>query len=188
MVTGMDRVRRSSAGGGAMLALLGLMAGIGTSSAVADDYAGPLFKRQVVVVADIERALRLYRDVLGFRQDSGINASESTSYTYDVLDVPRGARLRTSALNAGTRQIRTMLLVEVTGVPLPRQTGLRRAAAVVNANGRFAAIIAAVRGLGLPLREPHVLDSVDPKDGRGVEQAFEDWDGNVVLLYEFPPR
>jgi hypothetical protein len=41
----------------------------------------------------------------------------------------RGARLRTSALNAGTRQIRTMLLIEVTRVPLPRQTGLRRAAA-----------------------------------------------------------
>lgn len=188
MATTTNHGRRASVALGAALALLGLAGGIGSPRAAADDYTGPLFKRQVIVVSDIERALRLYRDVLGFRQDSGINASESTSYTYDVLDVPRGARLRTSALNAGTRQIRTMLLIEVTGVPLPRQTGLRRAAAVVNANGRFAAIIAAVRGLGLPLREPHVLDSVDPKDGRGVEQAFEDWDGNVVLLYEFPPR
>lgn len=188
MATTADHGRRATAALGAVLALLGLAGGIGAPRAAADDYAGPLFKRQVVVVSDIERALRLYRDVLRFQQDSGINASESTSYTYDVLDVPRGARLRTSALNAGTRQIRTMLLIEVTGIPLPRQTGLRRAAAVVNANGRFAAIIAEVRALGLPLREPHVLDSVDPKDGRGVEQAFEDWDGNVVLLYEFPPR
>jgi hypothetical protein len=65
---------------------------------------------------------------------------------------------------------------------------MRRIATVVNANGRFNEIIAAVERLGLPRKAPHVLDSVNPADGRGVEQAFSDWDGNIVLLYEFPGR
>lgn len=154
----------------------------------ADGYAGSLFKRQVVVVSDMNRALTLYRDLLGFQLDGPINASESTSYTYDMMEIPRNARLRTASLNAGKRQIRTLLLLEVSGIPVPALSGPRRSATVVNANGRCKTIIAAVGKLGLPLKAVQVLDSVDPADGRGVEQAFQDWDGNVVLLYEFPKR
>ena len=172
----------------ALLAVLAQAGWVANAADSADGYNGSLFKRQVLVVSSMDRALTLYRDVLGFAPDSGVNVSEATSYTYDVMDLPREARLRSAALNAGKRQIRTLLLVEVAGVPVPRLTGVRRTVTVVNANGRFETIIAAVEKLGLPRKPPHVLDSVDPKDGRGVEQAFEDWDGNVVLLYEFPGR
>jgi catechol 2,3-dioxygenase-like lactoylglutathione lyase family enzyme len=158
-------------------------------SAAAESYAGSFFKRQVLIVSNLDRALTLYRDLLGFVQDGGrANTSERSSYVYDVLQIPRDAQLRTTTLNAGTRQIRTLLLAEVRGIPVPPLTGPRRTATVINANGRFAQIIAGVEKLGLKRMSPHVLDSVDPKDGRGVEQAFEDWDGNVVLLYEFPGR
>ncbi len=149
-------------------------------------YAGSFYKRQALVVSDLDRALTLYRDLLGFQLDGGINRSETTSYVYDALEVPRGARVRTAALNGGPVQSRTMLLVEVTGVPVPPRSGVRTSLSVINANGRHAEIIDAARRMGLTIRAPHVLESPTPGRPAGVERAFHDWDGNVVLLYEFP--
>jgi catechol 2,3-dioxygenase-like lactoylglutathione lyase family enzyme len=149
-------------------------------------YAGSFYKRQAIVVSDLDRALTLYRDLLGFELDGNINRSEPTSYVYDVLEVPRTARIRTAPLNGGAVQSRTMLLVEITGVTVPPRTGVRTAAAVINANGRHARIIETVQKWGLTVRAPHVLESPVPGRAAGIERAFHDWDGNVVLLYEFP--
>lgn len=151
-------------------------------------YAGSYYKRQAIVVTDINRALQLYRDILGFKPDGGINVSSSDSYVYASLDIPRHARVRTTALNGGTVQIRTLLLVEVKGPAIRRNSGLQRSLSVINANGRFQEIIAAATALGLQLKAPSVLVSVNPADGSGVEQAFKDFDGNPILLYEFPGR
>lgn len=146
-------------------------------------YDGTNFKRQLYVVSDMERALRLWTGPLGMTT-TGITNSQPTSYSYDVFNIPREARLRFATLSAGPFQERTFALLEVTGVPVPRQTGIRPTGAVINANGKLDAIIAWATAEGLPVIPARELRSAT--HGVGTEQAFLDWDGNVIVLYQFP--
>lgn len=146
-------------------------------------YDGTNFKRQLYVVSDMERALRLWTGPLGMTA-TGITNSQPTSYSYDVFNIPREARLRFATLSAGPFQERTFALLEVTGVPVPRQTGIRPTGAVINANGKLDAIIAWATAEGLTVIPARELRSVT--QGVGIEQAFLDWDGNVIVLYQFP--
>ncbi len=148
-------------------------------------YDGGYFKRQAIVVSDMERALSLYRDVLGFQLHS-LSQSSATSYSYEVFNIPREASIRFATLDAGAVQIRTLALIEVTGVEVEPQTGIRRAAAVINANGRYEAIYAAVQAMGLETMDPRALGDPNSPRGQGVELGFVDWDGNLVVIYEFP--
>lgn len=148
-------------------------------------YEGGYFKRQAIVVSDMERALSLYRDVLGFQLHS-LSQSSATSYSYEVFNIPREASIRFATLDAGDVQIRTLALIEVTGVPVEPQTGIRRAAAVINANGRYEAIYEAVTQMGLETMNPRALGDPASPRGQGVELGFVDWDGNLVVIYEFP--
>ena len=92
--------------------------------------------------------------------------------------------MESSTLSAGPNQARTLALLEVKGVRLPRKTGIRTTGAVINANGRLDAIIASARTMGLTVMGPRVLESAT--QGNGIEQGFLDWDGNVIVLYQFP--
>jgi catechol 2,3-dioxygenase-like lactoylglutathione lyase family enzyme len=175
-----------------MFALLSLMAvstlptvGI-AQSAPEPPYIGSYYKRQAIAVSDMARALTLYRDILGFQLKGGVNTAAADSYTPLVMNVPPNARVRTAALDAGTVQIRTVLLVEITGVPLPSAEGIRTAAAVINANGRFEEIVQAVKAAGLPTLPTHREGDPSRPADMGIEMAFSDWDGNRILIYEFP--
>jgi hypothetical protein len=92
--------------------------------------------------------------------------------------------MRFCTLSAGPTQVRTLALLEVKGVRLPRKTGIRTTGAVINANGRLEAIISGARRMGLTVMGPRVLTSAT--QGEGIEQGFLDWDGNVIVLYQFP--
>ena len=150
-----------------------------------DQYDGSFYKRQAIVVSDMERALTLYRDVLGFELHA-LTQSSADSYSYDVFNIPREATVRFATLDAGETQIRTLALVEVTGVALEPQSGVRRAAAVVNVNGRYEDVLAAVDEMGLDRAEPRALGDPESERGQGVELGFTDWDGNLVVIYQFP--
>jgi len=170
-----------------MLCALLALAGLSTAAIAQDEagYAGSFFKRQAIVVSDMERALTLYRDVLGFELHSLTQSSED-SYSYDVFNIPREASIRFATLDAGETQIRTLALIEVTGVDLEPQSGVRRAAAVINVNGRYDAVLAGVDEMGLDRAEPRALGDPDSERGQGVELGFTDWDGNLVVIYQFP--
>lgn len=156
-----------------------------TPNAVAttSDYDGAYYKRQLYVVTDMERALTLWRDVMGL-QPGNITTSGPNSYSREVFNIPARATMRFCTLNAGPTQVRTLALLEVKGVRLPRKTGIRTTGAVINANGRLDAIIASARSMGLTIMGPRVLESAT--QGNGTEQGFLDWDGNVIVLYQFP--
>jgi catechol 2,3-dioxygenase-like lactoylglutathione lyase family enzyme len=146
-------------------------------------YAGSYYKRQLYVVTDMERALTLWRDVLGL-QPGAITTSGPNSYSREVFNVPADAQMRFCTLSAGPTQVRTLALLEVRGVPLPAKTGIRTTGAVINANGRLAEIITKAKTMGLTVFGPRVLASVG--QGEGTEQGFLDWDGNVIVLFEYP--
>lgn len=146
-------------------------------------YNGSYYKRQLYVVTDMERALTLWRDVLGL-QLGAITTSGPNSYSREVFNIPAEAQMRFCTLSAGPTQVRTLALLEVKGVTLPPKTGIRTTGAVINANGRLAEIIAKAQAMGLTVFSPRVLASVG--QGDGTEQGFLDWDGNVIVLYEYP--
>ena len=155
------------------------------SEAAQPAYDGGYFKRQAIVVSDMERALTLYRDTLGFTLHSLTQSSE-TSYSYEVFNIPREASIRFATLDAGDVQIRTLALIEVTGVDLAPHTGIRRAAAVINASGRYEQIVASLGEMGLEHMQPRPLGDPNSPRGQGIELGFLDWDGNLVVIYEFP--
>jgi hypothetical protein len=167
---------------GLALAPIGVVAQTPAAAAVAE-YDGAYYKRQLYVVTDMERALTLWRDVMGL-QPGEITTSGPNSYSREVFNIPPRAAMRFCTLSAGPNQVRTLALLEVRGVRLPRKTGIRTTGAVINANGRLDAIIASARTMGLTVMVPRVLESA--AQGRGIEQGFLDWDGNVIVLYQFP--
>jgi hypothetical protein len=154
-----------------------------TTPDITEPYDGAYYKRQLYVVTDMERALTLWRDVMGL-QAGAITVSGPTSYSREVFNIPARAAMRFCTLSAGPNQIRALALLEVKGVRLARKTGIRTTGAVINANGRLDAIIASARTMGLKVFEPRPLNS--PDQGNGIEQGFLDWDGNVIVLYQFP--
>jgi len=148
-------------------------------------YDGAYFKRQAIIVSDMDRALTLYRDILGFELHS-LTQSGPDSYSYEVFNIPREASIRFATLDGGAVQVRTLALIEVTGIELQPLTGIRRAAAVIDAHGRYEAIVEAIDALGLDRVEPRALGRADSERGQGIELGITDWDGNLIVIYEFP--
>ena len=144
---------------------------------------GPSFKRMTIMVSNLDRTVKLWRDILGF--EVVINApSGPDSYSYPVFNIAPGTPIRYAMVSAGPEQQRTFAFAELKGQPVQVPQSPRVAAAVINANGRLAEIIASVSAEGLKVVPAVVLRSAT--QGIGTEAAFVDWDGHLIVLYEFP--
>lgn len=161
---------------------------LGTSSAASpisptSNWNGPSFKRMTIMVANLDRTVRLWRDILGF--EVVVNpTSGADSYSYPVFNIARNASIRYAIVSAGPDQQRTFAFAEVKGQAVPVPQSPRVAAAVINANGRLAEIIQLATAEGMQVVPATVLRSAT--NGVGVEQAFVDLDGHLIVLYEFP--
>lgn len=140
-----------------------------------------LFKRTTLVVADIERSLGIYRDILGFTLNAPVSESSAESYSYPVFRIPKEAKIRFVTLDTKTQE-RTLALTEVTGVPLPKP-GQPLMSALVIRIPDIAATMQKIKALGLETTEPKTARSADGKFAF-VEQAFVDYDGHLVVLYQ----
>jgi catechol 2,3-dioxygenase-like lactoylglutathione lyase family enzyme len=140
-------------------------------------------KRVNLVVADLDRALTIYRDILGFRVFE-IHESSPQSYSYPVFRFPRAAKLRFASLDSASQQ-RALALTEVRGVPLPARSEPYLSTPVIRV-GRFDAVLAALRARGLVVVEPR--SSSTPEGASFREMAFTDFDGNLVVLYQLDAR
>lgn len=137
------------------------------------------FQRANLVVADMERSLAMYRDVLGLSVDY-IKDSLPTSYSYSVFQFPSNAKLRFCTLSS-VQQLRVLALTEVTGIELPKPN-LPRTSALVFEVQQMSETVAALEALagveGYPEEELHT------QDGRiGREKGIVDPDGNLIVLY-----
>jgi len=137
-----------------------------------------LYKRVTLVVADIERSLTIYRDILGFTINS-IKASEEDSYSYPVFKIPKEAKISFATLDSPTQE-RTLGLTEVKGVELPKPKGIIMNASVIKVPD-LSLVIKKIQALGLETTEPET-DSND--HFTFLEQAFIDFDGHLIVLYE----
>jgi catechol 2,3-dioxygenase-like lactoylglutathione lyase family enzyme len=140
----------------------------------------PFVKRPALVVHDLDRALGLYRDALGFAVRF-VKASAPDSYSYAVFDLPRDIPLRFATLDDAAGGAAVLGLIEAPGA-LPADSARPRASAVVIHLERLDEALEKVRAL--PGVEVMAETRLVTQDGRvGREVAVIDADGHAVLLY-----
>ena len=140
---------------------------------------GLRLQRPNLAVADIDRSLRLYRDILGFKVDF-IKDSPDDSYSYPVFEIPHDAHLRFAVLSANTDQPRSLALPEIRGAAIPDPELPRRNALVLNIE-TIDEVLAAVRDEGLHIYPEERLETQDGRIGREI--GFVDYDGHLIVIY-----
>ena len=135
------------------------------------------FQRANYVVADIDRALTFYRDVLGFDLVF-IKDSAPDSYSYDVFEIDKGNKMRFAVLGT-PEQKNVMALTEVpSAAPI---TSTPRRSAIILETPEIYRVVAQSKALGLTV---YPEDKLITKDGReGREIGIVDFDGNLVVIY-----
>jgi len=166
-----------------------LCLGAGPLRAGDEPYDGAQFKRVTLVVADLERSLQVYRDILGFELDgvmdpNEIEASSGESYSYPVFKIDPTARIRFATLSAGEAQVRTLGITEVTGIELPKPGRPLMTATVIRVND-LDGTMKRIAALGLETVDPTIAER--PGEFRFKEQAFIDFDGHLIVLYQMLP-
>lgn len=141
-------------------------------------YLGVTVRRPALLVRDMDRALALYRDILGFRVGQ-LGRDAPDSYAYIAFNIPRGTPVWHATLDTGSEQ-RVLALVAVPTMPrVALSGGMRSSAVLVNAAGRLAEIRQRLIAAGYK-----VLPS-QPFEPNGIEFAFEDADGHLISVYEY---
>jgi len=139
----------------------------------------PHFKRANLVVTDIERALTIYRDILGLEANA-IGESSSASFSYPVFNFPATSKLRSVTLNE-PGEARTLALTEVSGMtPLRPPTAPHMTAHVIGVTA-LKEKIAMIKALGLETTHSKIAGGAEFEF---IEQAFVDYDGHLIVLYE----
>lgn len=136
-------------------------------------------KRPCLLVADLDRALTLYRDCLGFRLDY-LAKADSDSYLYPVFRIPPQAQLRFAALST-EQEPRALALTEVKGSPLPAPSTPHRGATVIRIES-LAEVVPKLHVLGLLPIQASSFNA--PPNLIFTEQAVCDFDGHLIVLYE----
>ena len=136
------------------------------------------FQRANYVVSNLDRALVLYRDILGLTVEF-IHASEPDSYSYPVFEIDDRARLRFCVLSTAT-QPRVMALTEITGIDLPDMPAPRRAAIVLDVPD-IDEVLAGCTQAGFEVYPEQRLVTHDGRTGREI--GIVDDDGNLVVIY-----
>jgi catechol 2,3-dioxygenase-like lactoylglutathione lyase family enzyme len=141
--------------------------------------SGIRFQRGNHVVADLDRALALYRDVLGF-EIVDVLPPNPHSYSYPVFEIPREGVMRFCVLSTET-QGRVMALTEVKGIELPPVPHPRRSAIVLEIEDPDA-VVAGARALELQVYDEEVLHTKDGRTGREI--GIVDFDDNLIVIYK----
>jgi catechol 2,3-dioxygenase-like lactoylglutathione lyase family enzyme len=167
------------------LALVFAVAFLMTGLVAAEEtlYDGANFKRVTFVVADMERSLQIYRDILGFTLD-GISDSTQASYSYPVFKIDPEAKLRFATLSAGPEQVRTMALTEIKGMDLPKPGIPFMTASVIRVDD-LEGVFTKLEALGLETVPGTIAER--PGEFKFAERAFVDFDGHLVVLYQMLP-
>ena len=135
-------------------------------------------QRANLVVSDMERSLRFYRDVLGFRVDYVLDSGEG-SYSYTVFQIPREAETKFAALSCRSHD-RSLALTEVSGIDLPEAVRPSSHALVLEVDD-FDGALDGARAEGLHIFPEETLHTHDGRVGREI--GLLDYDGHLVVLY-----
>ncbi len=140
----------------------------------------PHVKRPNLLVADMERSLTIYRDILGF-EAAPVSTSAPDSYSYPVFAIPPEGRMRYTYLGEAMED-RVLGLTEVKNVPLPRPVDRApyMSTVVIGVSG-LDRIMERLDAMGLEMTEPRVSGGTE---FTFTEVSFIDPDGHMIVLYE----
>lgn len=136
------------------------------------------FQRSNYVVSDLDRALPVYTEVLGLNLVF-VKDSAEDSYSYDVFQIDRNAKMRFAVLGTPT-QPNCMALTELKGIDLEDVPLPSRSAIVLECTD-FDGVMARAKDAGLKVFEEGNLVTKDGRKGR--ELGFLDHDGNLIVIY-----
>ncbi len=136
-------------------------------------------QRANLCVANIDRSLELYRDILGFQVDF-IKESDDDSYSYPVFSIPREAKLRFAVLTTNPDQPRSLALTEIAGIELPPVPTPRLNALVLSIED-IDGVLSKLSDGGYTVYEEEKLVTQDGREGREI--GFLDRDGHLIVMY-----
>jgi catechol 2,3-dioxygenase-like lactoylglutathione lyase family enzyme len=139
----------------------------------------PYFQRAALVVDDLDRALEVYRDLLGLSLEF-VGGADSERFAYEVFGIPENTEIRFATLSSESQQ-RTLALIEAPGMATEGHVAPR--AAVVLQVGSVPVTLAGASRLGLETcgsRTDLAPDMGPPR----TEGAFYDADGHAVVIYQ----
>jgi len=142
---------------------------------------GTHFKRTNLLISDLEKSLIIYRDILGFTVHKMSDSSED-SYSYPVFNIPKEAKLKFCTLDSPD-QIRTIALTQISGIDLPKPPSSPLMSASVIRVKDLPSVMKKIETLGLEITKPKI--AVGSDGNTFMEQAFVDFDGHLIVLYEF---
>lgn len=136
--------------------------------------------RHSILVSDLERSLRLYRDVLGLTV-ARVSETPPDSYSYRFFNIKPGAMKRFAYLDGEGGRVNVLGIGEVPGI----QLGLPdapRAVAYVQTVADVEGVKKTVEAMGLRTIEP--VQFMSREAGRpGIEFGIVDFDGHLILVY-----
>ena len=136
------------------------------------------FQRANYLVSDKERALLLYREVLGMELEY-LKDSPADSYSYEVFDIDPALAIEFATLSY-QGQPRVLALTILGAGNLAPNPSPRRSAIVIEVES-VEATVTACQGHGFKCFR---VDQLVTPDGReGKEAGILDDDGNLVVIY-----
>ena len=134
----------------------------------------PYVHRSNFIVADLERALRVYRDIIGFKVDGIAPAS---TFMDDVLNIPPEAETRIAFLSSGEGEFGNIAMTEIKGVELPRDSGIHSSVLIVEVQRDLQTLFDQLKAEGCKVAKIYDLSRPSRR-----EIPFTDLDGHRVIV------
>jgi catechol 2,3-dioxygenase-like lactoylglutathione lyase family enzyme len=162
----------------ALVALLETAGQGGHAAAQAPAAVDPYIHRSNFVVADLDRALTLYRDILGLTVDV-LMPVKPESFMYDVFGIDRAAKLRIAFLSSPDRRFGAIGMTEVRGVALPPRTPPYPSVLIVEVKRRFEYVYEKAKAARLDVGRIYELTNPSRR-----EFPMTDFDGHRIIIMQ----
>jgi catechol 2,3-dioxygenase-like lactoylglutathione lyase family enzyme len=138
----------------------------------------PYIHRSNFVVSDLDRAFRLYRDILGLKVDVMMPVKPE-SFMYDVFGIDRAARLRIAFLSSPDNRFGAIGMTEVKGVSLPAQAASYPSVLIVEIKKRFESVYEKAKAEKLDVGKVYELQNPSRR-----EFPVTDFDGHRIIVMQ----
>jgi catechol 2,3-dioxygenase-like lactoylglutathione lyase family enzyme len=140
----------------------------------------PYVHRSNFLVADLDRELTLYRDILGLKVDV-LMPVKSDSFMYDVFNVDHKGSMRIAFLSSPDKRFGAIGFTEVKGVELPRHKGPYPSVLIIEIQGRFESVHEKAKAANPKLEVSKVYELTNPSRR---EFLITDYDGNRIIVMQ----
>jgi catechol 2,3-dioxygenase-like lactoylglutathione lyase family enzyme len=133
--------------------------------------------RANILVGDMERALAVYRDILGLQVNFLLDALDVAP---EMFGLPLGTKMRMAFLSEGKGAFGSLAISEAAGIERPpAQAPFPFCIIIEVMEGRLAGMLDELRAAGLDVGKAYELTQPDRTD-----VTFTDHDGHRITLFE----